>query len=42
MTYLVNDKCIKCKLMDSVDECPVDRINEEKNLLLIKQNAYIE
>ena len=24
MTYLVNDKCIKCKLMDCVEVCPVD------------------
>ena len=24
MTYIVNDKCIKCKLTDCVDVCPVD------------------
>ena len=24
MTYIVNDKCIKCKLMDCVEVCPVD------------------
>ena len=23
MTYIVNDKCIKCKLMDCVEVCPV-------------------
>ena len=28
MTYIVNDKCIKCKLMDCVDVCPVDCIYE--------------
>ena len=27
MTYLVNDKCIKCKLMDCVEVCPVDCIH---------------
>ena len=26
MTYLVNDKCIKCKLMDCIEVCPVDAI----------------
>ena len=24
MTYLVKDECIKCKLMDCVEVCPVD------------------
>ena len=24
MTYIVKDECIKCKLMDCVDVCPVD------------------
>ena len=23
MTYIVNDNCIKCKLMDCVEVCPV-------------------
>ena len=27
MTYLVNDKCIKCKYMDCVEVCPVDCIH---------------
>ena len=26
MTYIVNDKCIKCKLMDCVEVCPVECI----------------
>ena len=30
MTYLVNDKCIKCKLTDCVDVCPVDCFTREK------------
>ena len=29
MTYIVNDKCIKCKLMDCVEVCPVDAIKPE-------------
>ena len=24
MTYIVNESCIKCKLMDCVESCPVD------------------
>ena len=24
MTYIVNESCIKCKLMDCVEVCPVD------------------
>ena len=24
MTYIVNDNCIKCKLMDCMEVCPVD------------------
>ena len=24
MTYIVNDKCIKCKYTDCVEVCPVD------------------
>ena len=27
MTYIVNEKCIKCKLMDCVEVCPVDCIH---------------
>ena len=40
MTYIVNDKCIKCKLMDCVEVCPVDcclpdpdRVETEEELL---------
>ncbi len=29
MTYIVNDKCIKCKLMDCVEVCPVDAIKAD-------------
>ena len=35
MTYIVNDKCIKCKLMDCVEVCPVDCFYEGENMLAI-------
>ena len=33
MTYVVNDKCIKCKLTDCVEVCPVDCFYEGENML---------
>ena len=36
MTYIVNEKCIKCKLMDCIEVCPVDCFYEGKNMLVIK------
>ena len=42
MTYLVNDKCIKCKLMDCVDVCPVDCFYEGENMLVIKPEECID
>ena len=42
MTYIVNDKCIKCKLMDCVDVCPVDCFYEGKNMLVIHPNECID
>ena len=42
MTYLVNDKCIKCNLMDCVDVCPVDCFYEGKNMLVIKPDECID
>ncbi len=42
MTYLVNDKCIKCKLMDCVEICPVDCFYEGKNMLVIKPEEEIK
>ena len=38
MTYIVNDKCIKCKLMDCVEVCPVDCIYTTDD----DQQMYIE
>ncbi len=35
MTYVVNESCIKCKLMDCVEVCPVDCFYEGANMLVI-------
>ena len=42
MTYLVNDKCIKCKHMDCVDVCPVDCFYEGENMLVINPDECID
>ena len=42
MTYIVNDKCIKCKLMDCVDVCPVDCFYEGPNFLVIHPDECID
>ncbi len=42
MTYLVNEKCIKCKLTDCVEVCPVDCFYEGKNMLVIKPDECID
>ena len=42
MTYLVNEKCIKCKLMDCVEVCPVDCFYEGKNILVIDPEECID
>ena len=42
MTYAVNDKCIKCKLMDCVEVCPVDCFYEGENMLVIKPDECID
>jgi len=33
LTYIVNESCIKCKLMDCVEVCPVDCFYEGDNML---------
>ena len=37
MTYVVNESCIKCKLMDCVEVCPVVLVllHEGENMLVI-------
>ena len=42
MTYIVNDKCIKCKLMDCVEVCPVDCFYEGPNMLVINPAECID
>ena len=42
MTYVVSDKCIKCKLTDCVDACPVDCFHEGPNMLVINPNECID
>ena len=42
MTYTVNENCIKCKLMDCVEVCPVDCFYEGENMLAIKPDECID
>ena len=48
MTYIVNDKCIKCKYTDCVEVCPVDCIPkdsdhvESQEELLAKKEALVD
>ena len=42
MTYVVNDKCINCKLMDCVEVCPVDCFYEGEIILVIKPDECID
>ena len=39
MTYIVKEECIKCKLMDCVEVCPVDCFYEGENMLVIKPDG---
>ncbi|MCS6996785.1 MAG: ferredoxin family protein [Casimicrobiaceae bacterium] len=42
MTYVVNDKCIRCKYTDCVDVCPVDCFYEGENMLVIHPDECID
>ena len=42
MTYIVKDECIKCKLMDCVEVCPVDCFYEGENMLVIHPEECID
>ena len=42
MTYVVNENCIKCKLMDCVEVCPVDCFYEGENMLIIHPEECID
>ena len=42
MTYIVDEECIKCKLMDCVEVCPVDCFYEGENMLVIHPDECID
>ena len=42
MTYIVDENCIKCKLMDCVEVCPVDCFYEGENMLIINPDECID
>ena len=42
MTYIVDEKCIKCKLTDCVEVCPVDCFYEGENMLVINPEECID
>ena len=42
MTYIVDEKCIKCKYMDCVEVCPVDCFYEGENMLVIHPDECID
>ena len=42
MTFLVGESCIKCKLGDCVEVCPVDCFYEGPNMLVIDPDECID
>ena len=42
MTYIVTEKCIRCKYMDCVEVCPVDCFYEGANMLVIHPDECID
>ena len=42
MTYVVTDDCIRCKLTDCVEVCPVDCFHEGPNMLVIDPDECID
>ena len=42
MTYLVTEKCIRCKYTDCVEVCPVDCFYEGPNMLVIHPDERID
>ena len=41
MTFVVTESCIKCKLTDCVEVCPVDCFHEGPNMLVIDPEECI-
>ena len=42
VTYVVTETCIKCKLTDCVEVCPVDCFHEGPNFLVIDPDECID
>jgi len=42
MTFVVTEKCIKCKYTDCVEVCPVDCFHEGPNFLVIDPEVCID
>lgn len=42
MTFVVTEKCIKCKYTDCVEVCPVDCFHEGPNFLVINPEECID
>ncbi len=42
MTFVVNENCIRCKIMDCVDVCPVDCFYEGETMLVIHPDECID
>src|ERR1700716_2867477 len=42
VTFVVVESCIKCKLMDCVEVCPVDCFYEGENMLVIHPDECID
>lgn len=42
MTFVVTEKCIKCKYTDCVEVCPVDCFKEGPNMLVIDPDECID
>ena len=42
MTYIVGEACIRCKLTDCVEVCPVDCFHEGPNFLAIDPEECID
>jgi ferredoxin len=42
MTFVVTETCIKCKLTDCVEVCPVDCFYEGPNMLVIHPDECID
>lgn len=42
MTFVITEKCIRCKYMDCVEVCPVDCFYEGPNFLVINPDECID